>query len=273
MSTPFVSAIEPPSERSGVAWWFLFRDDRLLVSENDDTISVPLLSDLDDLGVTVSRVHYLGRLGDHDCFTAELAPDFPLPEGTALHGVRGLYARLSDELFSLAGRAVQILTWDRTHQFCGQCGTPTRLVPGERARACPHCGLTAYPRLSPAVIVLITRGDEVLLARGLRFPGNFYSTPAGFVEPGESLEQTVERELAEELSIKVRDIRYFGSQPWPYPHQLMIGFTCTWESGEIVVDPTELADARWFTRDNLPNMPPPLSIARRLINSYIHASS
>jgi NAD+ diphosphatase len=137
---------------------------------------------------------------------------------------------------------------------------------GERARTCPACGLAAYPRLSPAVITVVERGPEILLAQGINFPEPFYSTLAGFVEPGESLEEAVEREIREEVGIEVRDVTYFGSQPWPFPNSLMIGFTATYGRGEIEIDPTELVDAAWFRKDALPHIPPPLSISRRLID-------
>jgi NAD+ diphosphatase len=140
---------------------------------------------------------------------------------------------------------------------------------GERAKKCPLCGLVNYPRIAPAVIVLVTRGDEVLLARANNFPAAFYSTLAGFVEPGETLEEAVRREVGEEVGITLDNIKYFGSQPWPYPHSLMIGFTADYAGGDIQVDGRELSDAAWFTRDNMPQIPPKLSIARSLIESYL----
>jgi NAD+ diphosphatase len=142
-------------------------------------------------------------------------------------------------------------------------------VDGERSLRCPACGLLCYPRISPAVIVLVRRGDEALLARGARFPLPFYSTLAGFVEVGESLEQTVHREIREEVGVEVDRVTYFGSQPWPFPHSLMVGFTAEWASGEIRPDGTEILDARWFAADALPQVPPPLSIARRLIDAWV----
>jgi NAD+ diphosphatase len=262
-------AIEPAGQAGDASWWFAFQEDKLLIVRNDAEIGVPLLSDFEQLGLPQVRRHYLGTLGVRGCYAVEIAAGVELPDGASLEGLRGLYGRLGDEHFAVAGRAKQIITWDQTHQFCGQCGSHTELVQGERARKCVGCGLTAYPRLSPAVIVRITKGDQILLARGQNFPDGFYSTPAGFVEPGETLEEAVAREIEEETGIIVGNIRYFGSQPWPYPHQMMIGFTATWASGEISIDPNEIADARWFTRDAMPNIPPRLSISRRLIDSYV----
>jgi NAD+ diphosphatase len=260
-----------PEALAPEAWWFVFRGGEVLVGNHDGRVELPFTGDLEELGIDAGERHYLGRVGDHACLAAAISTDIELPAGFALEGLRGLYGRVDDELFAIAGRASQIVTWDQTHRFCGQCGTPTVPVETERARKCPACGLTAYPRISPCVIVLITRGSEVLLARGRSFPVGRYSTPAGFVEVGETLEDTVVREVREEVGVEVENIRYFGSQPWPFPHQIMVGFTCTWKSGEIRTDQDEIADARWFTRATMPNIPPPMSISRRLIDSYLSA--
>jgi len=269
MKTLFLPAVDPPDPMPELCYWFAFGADRLLVHEAEGQVEVPLVRDLASLGMRGVRRIYLGMLENHACMAAELPPDLPLPPGTALEGLRGLFGRLEDDLLAIAGRASQIITWDRTHQFCGVCGTPTEPVRGERARKCPRCGLMAYPRISPAVIVLIVRGDEVLLARSHNFPPGRYSTPAGFVEAGETLEEAVAREVREEVGIEVDAIHYFGSQSWPFPHQMMVGFTCAWAGGEIAIDPGEIADARWFTRDAMPSIPPPGSISRRLIESYL----
>ncbi|HEY8290831.1 MAG TPA: NAD(+) diphosphatase, partial [Thermomicrobiales bacterium] len=195
------------------------------------------------------------------------------PEGMRFEGLRTLYQRLPDDLFFLAGRAVQIIAWDRTHRFCGHCGTRTVYHKVDRATECPHCGLVNYPRIAPAVIVAVERGDELLLARNANFPAAFFSVLAGFVEAGESLEETVRRELREEVSIEVEIIRYFGSQSWPFPNSLMVGFTATYASGEICVDTNEVAEAAWFRYDTIPRVPPSLSIARKLIDAFIEKHS
>jgi NAD+ diphosphatase len=143
----------------------------------------------------------------------------------------------------------------------------------ERAKKCPNCGLLHFPRLAPAIIVAIERGDRLLMARSRRFTTGMYSVLAGFVEPGESLEETVAREVKEEVGISLKDIKYFGSQPWPFPHSLMIGFTATYASGEIVMDDSEIEDAGWFTVDSLPPLPGKISIARKLIDGFIEKHS
>jgi NAD+ diphosphatase len=168
----------------------------------------------------------------------------------------------------IAARAAMVLEWDRNHQYCGSCGNPTIVLDNERAKQCPNCGLVAYPRVSPAVIVLVERGNDVLLARGAHLTTGMYALIAGFVEAGESLEDAVHREIREEVGIEVTDIRYFGSQPWPFPHQLMVGFTAQYASGSIKVEPSELQDAKFFSPDAMPPIPPRLSIARRLIDAY-----
>ena len=192
--------------------------------------------------------------------------------GRGRHGLlplRSLYGRVPEHVWTLAGRAVQIAAWDQTHRFCGRCATPTEPVARDRARRCPACGLLAYPRLAPAVIVLVERDGAMLLAHGRAFPLPMYSALAGFVEPGETLEEAVHREVREEVGIEVADVRYAGSQPWPFPNSLMIGFTARWAGGEIVPDPTEIVDANWFTVDDLPMIPPGMSIARWLIDGFI----
>ncbi len=184
-------------------------------------------------------------------------------------GLRGLFALLDEDAFRLAVRAIQIVDWDRDHQFCGRCGEPTEEQAAERSKKCPRCGLTAYPRLSPAVIVLVARGDQILLARSPHFVAGMYSTLAGFVDPGETLEQAVAREIREEVGVEVTNVRYFGSQPWPFPNSLMIGFRADYAGGEIVIDGEEIEDAGWFRAGGLPRIPPRISIARALIEDFL----
>ena len=265
----FISRIVPPVSKTEPAWWFAFQGDRLLVRQEPNGVAIPLLADFADLRLPVLRQHHLGQLDRNDCYTVELAEGIIPPAGMTFEGLRQVYDRMDEDLFWVAGRAVQIIDWDRTHQFCGRCGIRTKLHPTERARECPQCGFLHFPRLSPAIIVLVERGHEMLLARARRFPTAMYSTIAGFVEPGESLEEAVVREVKEESGITVRDIRYFGSQPWPFPHSLMVGFTAVFESGEITLGDEENIDAGWFSADNLPALPGKISIARKLIDWFL----
>jgi NAD+ diphosphatase len=210
-----------------------------------------------------ARTLYLGSLGEVPCWTAELPAGAPAPAGHAWQGLRTLFSVLDDALFSLAGRALQLIDWDRSHQYCGRCGGATQHQPGERARVCPRCAHSVYPRLAPAVMALVTRAREVLLARSSRFPAGMYSALAGFVE------QCVAREVAEEVGVEVSGLRYFASQPWPFPHSLMIAFVCDWASGEIRPREEEIEAAEWFDIFHLPKLPSRISIARRLIDAGV----
>jgi NAD+ diphosphatase len=248
---------------------FAFQQTSLLVTDEPAAAQLPVLEELAGLGGGPLRRLYLGTLGGRGCYAFEYAAETPAPPGLKWQGLRGLYTRLEDSRFALAGRALQFVDWDRTHQFCGRCGTPTRHRSGERARECPACALIVYPRIAPAVMCLIRRGREILLARSPRFAPGMYSALAGFVEPGESLEQCLAREVLEETGVRIADARYFASQPWPFPHSLMIAFVADYAGGEITPEPGEIEDAQWFDIDALPKLPNRISIARRLIDGAV----
>ncbi len=186
-------------------------------------------------------------------------------------GLREAHGELGELLWNVAGRGVELLHWARDHAHCGRCGTSTVPDPGHRGLRCTACGHISFPRVSPCVIVLVEKDDRVLLAHGTRFPQPFFSCLAGFVDPGESAEDAVRREVLEEAGLVVEPTRYLGSQPWPFPHNLMLGFRARWLSGEIDVDPEELVEARWVPRDGLDELliPPPLSIARSMIDAWV----
>jgi NAD+ diphosphatase len=228
----------------------------------------PRIPTLEEARALADGIHYIGRLGTTDLFTGTIREDASA-EGLTRVPARTLYGHVDEDVFAAVGRAIAIAEWDRTHRFCGRCGTPTELAPGERSRRCPSCHTPFYPRLSPAVIVLVRRGEQALLARNASNPGRWFSTLAGFVEPGESLEEAVVREVKEEVGINIGDVRYFGSQPWPFGRSLMIGFTARYEGGDLHADGTEIAEARWFDRTQLPQVPPKLSIARQLIDAWV----
>ena len=253
-----------PAQRDPDALAFAFSGDRLLV-RGDAVLVAGELDGLEPLP--------LGYLDGRLCLAYQLPDDHEPGEGLELLALRPLWGRVPEPLWTLAGRALQTLAWNRDHAFCGRCGTPTEHLPGERARGCPNCGLAAYPRLAPAVIVLIERDGAALLCHGVRFPGRMYSCLAGFVEPGESLEECVHREIREEAGIEVRDLRYAGSQPWPFPHSLMVGFSAQYAGGDLVLDPSEIVDGGWYRPDALPDLPPYPSIARRLIDEWLARSS
>jgi NAD+ diphosphatase len=220
--------------------------------------------------------HFIGVVDGQAWWAVDVPRDADDPSYGAALDLRQFYGRAPEHHWLAAGRAVQIVEWARTHRFCGRCGEPTEVAADERAMRCSSCGLVAFPRLSPAMITLVTRGEpgpdqEALLARGVQWTVPMYSCLAGFVEPGESLESAVVREVHEEVGITVCNPTYFGSQPWPFPNSLMIGFTADYEAGEIVCDPTEIADAGWYRRADLPMVPPGISIARKLIDAWLAA--
>ena len=287
---PFMSPLdfEPGvagAAAGGQAHWFVFKGDRLLVElgppsprpSDDPRVAarpswarLPLLKSNNTLWFDPARTLYLGVLAGTACWAAEAPAEAPPPpSGLAWEGLRALFTVLDDAHFALAGRAVQLLDWDRNHRHCGRCGAPTEAKTEERARACPVCRLSVYPRISPAVMALVRREGEILLGRSPHFPPGMYSALAGFVEPGETLEQCLAREVEEEVGVRVSRIRYFASQPWPFPNSLMIAFVCDWESGEIRPQAGEIEAANWFKVLQLPKLPSRISIARRLIDAVV----
>ena len=269
MFTPsgFLPAHALPADLGGDGYGFAFRGDRVLVhAPTEDELSVTMLHDLAAAGVDGTR-HFLGMLGSRACVAIGLADDAPEPAGMRFVGLRTLFFKVPDDLLALAARAFQVVDFDRNHRFCGRCGTPTRSRDNERAKECPACGLVVYPRVSPAMMALVTRGKELLLARSHRFATGVYSALAGFVEPGETIEDCVRREVREEVGVEVTDITYFASQSWAFPHSLMIAYTAQWAGGDIRIDDEEIAEARWFHVDALPKLPMSVSIARKLIEA------
>jgi NAD+ diphosphatase len=287
----FVAGVVPPpgdgaGQRAAAdTAWFVFKADRLLVELGPPSphpsgdlrvparpswARIPLLKNNNRLWFEPARTLYLGRLAGIDCWAAEAPADSAAPPaGMGWEGLRALFSVLEDAHFALAGRAIQLLDWDRNHLFCGRCGARTEAKAEERARACPACRLTAYPKLSPAVMALVRREGEILLARSPQFPPGMYSALAGFVEPGETLEQCLAREVEEEVGVQVSRIRYFASQPWPFPNSLMIAFVCDWVAGEIRPQAGEIEAAEWFDVLQLPKLPSKISIARRLIDAVV----
>ena len=265
MVAHFEPGLQPPPENTAAPVWLLFQDRHLLLGADGS----PLLPTPSAINLVSPAAEYLGLLDGRPCYTAAIDPTTPLPADWTPISLRAGYAQCAAEIAALAGRAIQTLDWEANHRYCGRCGTLTQRVATERAKRCPACGLVHYPRLAPAVIVLVHDGQAMLLARSSHSPVSFYSTLAGFVEPGETLEEAVAREVGEEVGIQVRDLRYFASQPWPFPNSLMIGFTAAYAGGTIQVDGTEITHAAWFTAATLPQVSPPFSIARWLINAHL----
>jgi NAD+ diphosphatase len=261
----FEARIEPVEAASTLT--FIFRGNELLLREAD----LSLLGDdaIAALAVPASRFQPIGVWNDAYVQGAWIDKGAALPAGVVGKGLRGMFGRLGEDFLAVAGRSFQIVDWARTHAFCGSCGKPTSRIAGERALRC-ECGHSAYPRIAPAMMVLVRRGPAILLARNVAVPaGGRMSALAGFIEPGESIEECVHREVLEEVGLAVKDLRYFASQSWPFPHALMIAFTAEYASGDIRCDPAEIAEARWFgPGDPLPELSPPQSISRALIDAH-----
>jgi len=271
----FQPGVVPSNVEEGEkAYYFIFYGNELLVELLGKEITIPCFASLEKIEMEVDAQHYLGKLDGYSCYGVGVKSNSSPLEGYAFQDLRTLLmGGLDEEIFLLAGRALQIINWGQTHRYCGRCGSLTQPKEGQRAKLCPDCGLISYPRIAPAIIVAVMKDDQLLLAHNRNFPYNFYSILAGFVEAGETFEDCIRREVQEEAGIQVKNIKYFGSQPWPFPHSLMVGFTADYAGGEIVIDETELDKADWFSVDNLPPLPAQGSIARRLIDWFIEKYS
>ena len=250
---------------------FIFSGNKLLIHQNKTEASLPTKTAKLEQQLLFSQQHHIGTYKNQACYVISIPKNTPIPNGMQLISLRQFINYIDTELFMLAARAFQLLQWDKNHRYCGHCATPMYTDYQERVKRCPHCKLVNYPRISPAVIMRITDGDKILLSRSPHFAAGLYSVQAGFVEIGESLEQTVAREIKEETNLQVKNIRYFGSQPWPFPNSLMLAFTADYAGGELKINPQELEDAAWYTSDSLPKLPTQQSIARQMINDFINA--
>lgn len=246
---------------------FIFRGDELLVRESG--MDLPDDDTCTQVGVRFELMQQIWLTHDPQLRTTHVARDTVAPPGYAFRKLRALLSELGDRA-PLAGRAFQIAEWVRTHRYCGVCATPMQHARHEQCLQCPACGLHAYPRVSPAMMVLIKRGEHILLARHARYATARYTALAGFVEAGESIEEAVHREVEEEVGLRVRDLRYFGSQSWPFPHSLMIAFTAEYAGGDLRIQEDEITEARWFgPGEPLPDIPMRESIAGRLVRANL----
>lgn len=250
---------------------FAFYLDKLLIIKKENNLCVPNPKDLEPLKMIFNNKLYIGIINGRSCYSINLTENISpnnLPDYLSLINLSQLYSSVEDDLFWTAGRAFNLINWHRTHLFCGKCGTLNQEKSDELAKVCPNCGLIDYPAMAPAIIVAIVKDHKILLARNKQKAYQHYSVLSGFVESGESLHDCVRREIMEEVGIKVKNISYFGSQPWPFPNSLMIAFTAEYESGEIEVDGKEISEAGWFSKDELPILPGSISIAWNLIQWF-----
>lgn len=265
----FRPAVQVPESLNGEHYWLALLDSRVLLLEDGGEMPLPLFRSFGLTGLDFDERHYLGTLNGRHVFAVNLRAQQTAPAGMYFEDLRRLLVASDPLLFSIAGRARQVLTWAADHRYCSRCGVAAAPHAADRATVCTACGYTQYPRVSPCVIVLVTRGRQVLLARSPNFPRGMFSTLAGFIEAGESVEEALAREIAEEVGVQVAVPRYLASQSWPFPNSLMLGFHAEWRAGEIVVDGEEIVEAGWFDVDDLPAIPPKGSISRHLIDSYV----
>lgn len=260
---------KPPAS-TGDELHIVFQRGQLLSDMRSPDLCLIELEQVQHNGWREVRRQFLGYWGERPCYALEIdeveQPDpMQFQKGNLYH----ILGRVDERLFALAGRAQQLLDWERDHRFCGRCGNAMEVDHAERAMRCDPCRVINYPRISPCVIVLVTRGEHMLLARNANFPQPMYSTLAGFIEAGETAEETLAREVQEEVGVQVKNLRYFQSQSWPFPNQLMLGFFADYAGGEIVCDEVEIADAQWFHPSELPMIPPVASISGQLIQAHI----
>lgn len=246
----------------------VFKADELLVKVEDENIIIPKISDLKALGMDIKNFDTL-KLASNDCLIyTNINSSIIYDSQFKFIKLRALIGLMNVSLFNMVAKAYHILRWNNTNKYCSKCGSLVKDKKDEIAKICPECGFVIYPRISPAIITAVVNGDKLLLAHNTRFNKGFYSVIAGFVEPGETLEDCVSREVFEEVGIHVKNIKYFDSQPWPFPDSLMIGFTCEYAGGDLKVDGIEIDDAGFFSPDDFPNLPLPGTIARRLVDWF-----
>lgn len=266
----FIPGVNANAEQTGDDLFFIFHKNKILINENEGRISFTKLSEVKYLNDSLSYETYLGSYIGINCYCGELGTEVVLHEHQVFKDLRSLLTVFDEELFMVCGKAAQIIDWNKNHRYCGNCGSETLDKGGERAKQCKKCGQLFYPRISPAIIVAVTKEDKILLAHNKNFKNDMFSVVAGFVEPGENFEQCVMREVMEETGIKVKNIKYFASQPWPFPNSLMVAFTAEYEGGQVTPDGVEIDQADWFSYHSMPSVPGKGSVAGKLIHWYLN---
>ncbi|MGO4476116.1 NAD(+) diphosphatase [Massilia sp. 2TAF26] len=264
--TPLMAPPQDPQQADD-ALSLIFHAGRLLVREAD--LALPDRAAVASLALDPQALQPVGLLDGRYCQAGWVEDEARAPQGYGWRGLRSLFAEFDETLLGVAARAAQVAEWARTHRFCGACGSATFRMAGERCFKCTNCGHMAYPRISPAMMVLIRKGDSFLLALHTQSPSKRFVPLAGFLEAGESIEEAVHREVFEEVGLRVHNLRYFGSQSWPFPHSLMIAFTADYLDGEIRTDPNEIMEARWFGPDDeWPERVPHVSVSSVLVDAH-----
>lgn len=259
----------PANDREN-STWFIFQTNLILLIKSESGYQLLSTEDINGLSFSFVRQHRISRVNEPAIYSAELPSSFSLPPMIEAVPLRKALNILNIEWYQTLVKAYSILQWDTNHRFCGRCASPTSQRIDTFERSCPSCQLAVYPRISPSMIVLIHKQDQILMARSHHFAPGAYGLLAGFVEAGESVEDAVHREVKEEANIAVKNLRYFGSQAWPFPDSLMIGFIAEYASGELIIDPVEIEDAGWYRYDQLPGLPPlGVSIAHRMIRHHV----
>lgn len=248
----------------------VYKGQELIVKTGSEDIVLPNKEECSRWGLALENSIYLGEMGNKAYFALEINKKIEILEGFEWSTLSDRRWIRDQQLYFIGIKAKQLLGWDKGTQYCGSCGNKNNYKVDERAKKCPNCGRVEYPRISPAIIVGIRKGDELLMAHNAGFKDGLYSIIAGFVEQGETLEQTVKREVYEEVGIKVKNIKYFASKPWSSLDSLMLGFTAEYESGEIKIDGKEITDAGWYSKKHLPPiLPDEITIAREIINHIL----
>ena len=266
--------IKKTTKKSANSLYFIFKNHKLLIKKDKEGNHViPSANNFKEINLKPEELLYIGNYEGQDCFSGELDDEEELTDNLLPFELRETYSLIALEFFRIAGYAFGVMTWNRNSRYCKRCGSKLENMKEELAKICPECKLITYPVICPAVIVAVTKNDTILLARAKRFRGNLYSVLAGFVEIGENIEYCIQREVKEEVGIEIKNIKYFGSQSWPFPNSLMIAFTAEYNKGEISIDKEEILDAGWFKADKLPLIPEKPSIARDLIDWFISNKS